>query len=242
MFAPPLDIHRSKLAKNVVIVTKLGCTCKSMVFWTIVGNTCSIGFDWKGKLTRGQWRRTNLSSHMFLHDDNVKDQIFQKTLFCFIIVLVNICWAKKCGDLVDSDGVAFFFLGYWLWFVSNYFAATLIINFNFLFTTKWTCVTLMWVFMGVMSFVLLYLMNPLHKTKLWLIMLPTSWHGVGLQMMQCNIYGFLRSTRKLSLIANNPQHIEFMLSGFHFWVWTTIVTRWNLSFSTGSLSHYKWMF
>jgi hypothetical protein len=55
--------------------------------------------------------------------------------------------------------------------------------------------------MGVMLFVLLYLMNILHKTKQWLRMLATSWHGVGLQMMQCSMCGFLTSTRELSLIA-----------------------------------------
>jgi hypothetical protein len=52
VFTPPLDIQRSKLIELVVANSRFGSTCKSMVFMTLVRNTCSIGDEWEGNIVR----------------------------------------------------------------------------------------------------------------------------------------------------------------------------------------------
>jgi hypothetical protein len=53
----------------MVIVLRLGSTCKFMVFWIISGNTCSKRFEQERKLTQRHWWITKLRSQMFLHVD-----------------------------------------------------------------------------------------------------------------------------------------------------------------------------
>ncbi len=60
--------------------------------------------------------------------------------------------------------------------------------------------------------------------------------------MQHKIYGFLRSMEKLLLSTKNPQQIEFLLYSYHLWAWVVITTRCSSSFSTRSLSHWRWTF
>jgi hypothetical protein len=64
-------------------------------------------------------------------------------------------------------------------------------------------------FQGSNAIHLIFFMSPLCKTKLWLgSMLPT-FCGIGLYMMQCDIYGFLISMGKLSLSTKNPNKLNF---------------------------------
>jgi hypothetical protein len=39
VFTPPFDIQISKLVETMVVISRLGITYKSMVFWTILGKT-----------------------------------------------------------------------------------------------------------------------------------------------------------------------------------------------------------
>jgi hypothetical protein len=50
VFTPPLDIQKSKLVEIVVANSRFGSTCKSMVFVTIIRNTCSTRDEWEGDI------------------------------------------------------------------------------------------------------------------------------------------------------------------------------------------------
>jgi hypothetical protein len=65
MSTPPMDIKISKFAQTMVAISKLGNTCKSMVFWTILGSTCCTRFEQEGKLTQGHWWKNDLCNQMF---------------------------------------------------------------------------------------------------------------------------------------------------------------------------------
>jgi len=58
--------------------------------------------------------------------------------------------------------------------------------------------------MGIMLFILLYLISLLCKIDFLLRMLPTSSR-------------FLISMGELLLTTKDPKQIEFLLSGFHLW-------------------------
>lgn len=55
-------------------------------------------------------------------------------------------------------------------------------------------------------------MNLFCKTKLWLGTTLPTFCGIGLQMMQCDICGFLISMGELSLIAKDPNKLSFYCS------------------------------
>ncbi len=60
-------------------------------------------------------------------------------------------------------------------------------------------------------------------------------------MMHLNIWGFNRSTCKLSLIVKKLQQIEILLCGFHSKACCSIAWRYTSSEVAGkSLSHYCW--
>ncbi len=53
VFTPPFDIQISKLVKTMVVISRLGNRCKSMVFWTSLGNTFSTKIEEDGKQNKG---------------------------------------------------------------------------------------------------------------------------------------------------------------------------------------------
>ncbi len=67
---PPRDIHKSKLAKIIVIDARFGKTYWwSMVSLTMIGNTSSTKEDQEGNKTQRLWRNTNLWSQLFSQMD-----------------------------------------------------------------------------------------------------------------------------------------------------------------------------
>jgi len=86
-----------------------------------------------------------------------------------------------------------------------------------------------WVFMGIIPLVLLYLIKPFFKTKLWDKTLPTTFFDM--HTIHCNICKFSRSTCKSSFTTKWPQQMECWWCGFQNKTWTSIITNYNTSFS-----------
>ncbi len=94
-----------------------------------------------------------------------KAQGFWKT---FVVVHHHVCkdlLSQKNVVIVNPNVSTFFFLDYWMWFASKPLTIDFSININFLFSTNQGCAKSTWVFMGITTFVLLYLMKVLQKTK-----------------------------------------------------------------------------
>ncbi len=112
------------------------------------------------------------------------------------------------NEVITQTNVVFFFLNCWTWATDS---TTFSLNCYFLSANNLGCAVCTWIIIGVIPFILLYLIKPLRnvnlRTKASLNVC------LNLQIMHHNTFGFTKSTNKPSLIAKNPQHINKWLWG-----------------------------
>jgi hypothetical protein len=80
----------------------------------------------------------------------------------------------------------------------------------------------MWVFIGMIPLSLLYFIRPFQRLNCGNKSLAHVCFV--LQIMHCNIYGFLISIGKLSFATKNPQQIELPLCGFQVVILACVTT------------------
>jgi hypothetical protein len=154
-----------------------------MVFVTIAWRTCSTRHEWKGKITWGHWCKTNLRSQIFSHEGkgmyNLCKYNAQGLWKLFVVLHHHSCEGllnQNMQWLQNSLAQTLFFPRCWLWLDwLESLAIELLVSCNFLFPTKHGCVDSICIFIGIMPFVLVYLMNPFLVMELsWFKMLPTT--------------------------------------------------------------------
>jgi hypothetical protein len=153
-----------------------------MVFVTTVWRTCSTRHGWKGKITWGHWCKTNLRSHIFSHEDKGMYNLYKynaQGLWKSFVMLHHHSYDGLFNQnlqwLHNLLAQTLFFPHCWLWLAwLESLTIELLVSCNFLFATKHRCVDSICVFIGIMPFVLVYLMSPFLIMELsWFRMLPT---------------------------------------------------------------------
>ncbi len=102
-------------------------------------------------------------------------------------------------------------------------------SYDFLWANNQGWIKSAWVFMGIIPLILLYLIKPFFKIKLWDKTLPATFSDM--HTIHCNICKFSRSTCKSSLTTKKPRQMDFWWCGFQNITWTSITTNYNTSFS-----------
>jgi hypothetical protein len=120
--------------------------------------------------------------------------------------------------IAPLNGLVFLFINYWVWPCF----ATFLSNYCILYVNNLGCAICTWIFMWIIWLVLLYLIRTLQIKLFCVTMSPNVY--LNLQIVHCKIYGFIESTRKPSLIAINPQHINIQLWKFEVTTCVFIVT------------------